>query len=393
MTDKEIDLLLSWAVAEIIDKDKLIFELKTGKILRIKHGIDPTTPDLHLGHSVVYHKLRSFQELGHKIIILMGDFTARFGDPTGKLTARTFRTKTEVRKQSSRYKKQLGKILELKKIEFRYNSEWYDKMALDEFLRIIGNFTIHQMLERNMFQERIKNKKPILIPELIYPILQGYDSVMLKADIAVVGQDQLFNEIQARTLQPLYGQKPQSILATPLLIGLDGKQKMSQSLKNYIGITENADEMYGKTMSIPDALISHYFRLATKLPDEKIAKIENGVETKTLNPMEAKKLLAYEIVKTLHGENRARKAEKFFRETFQKKQLPSELKPLKIKKSSFLFEIIAEQKIFSKSELRRLFKQRAVEFNESVVSDINFAVNVSGVAKIGKKRFFRLEIF
>src|SRR3989338_242660 len=169
MTDKEIDLLLSRAVAEIIDKDKLIFELKTGKILRIKHGIDPTTPDLHLGHSVVYHKLRSFQELGHKIIILMGDFTARFGDPTGKLTARTFRTKTEVRKQSSRYKKQ----------------------------------------------------KPILIPELIYPILQGYDSVMLKADIAVVGQDQLFNEIQARTLQPLYGQKPQAILATPLLIRLD----------------------------------------------------------------------------------------------------------------------------------------------------------------------------
>lgn len=392
MTDKEIDALLSRAVAEIIGKDRLISELKAGKILRIKHGIDPTTPDLHLGHSVVYHKLRSFQELGHKIIILIGDFTARFGDPTGKLNARTFRTKAEVKKQASNYKKQLSKILDFKKTEFRYNGEWYDKMALDEFLRIIGNFTVHQMLERDMFQERIKSKKSILVPELIYPILQGYDSAMLKADLAIAGRDQLFNEIQARSLQPLYGQKPQSILVTPLLIGLDGKQKMSQSLENYIGITENADEMYGKIMSIPDALIHDYFWLATKLPDEKIIKMEESVKTKTLNPMEAKKILAYEIVKTYHGENSAIQAEKFFRETFQKKQPPPELKPLKIKKSSSLFEILAEQKIFSKSELRRLFKQRAVEFNKSAVSDINFTVNVSGIAKIGKKRFFKLEI-
>lgn len=392
MTDKEIDALLSRAVAEIIDKDGLISELKAGKILRIKHGIDPTTPDLHLGHSVVYHKLRSFQELGHKIVILIGDFTARFGDPTGKLNARTFRTKAEVRKQASNYKKQLGKILDLKKTEFKYNSEWYDKMGIDEFLRISGNFTVHRMLERDMFQERIKNKKPILVPELIYPILQGYDSVMLKANLAIAGRDQLFNEIQARSLQPLYGQKPQAIIATPLLIGLDGKQKMSQSLKNYIGITENADEMYGKIMSIPDALIHDYFWLATKLADEKIAKIENDVKTKTLNPIEAKKILAYGIVKIYHGENSADKAGKFFRETFQRKQPPSGLKPLKIKKSSSLFEILAEQKIFSKSELRRLFKQRAVEFNELVVSDINFAVSASGIAKIGKKRFFKLEI-
>lgn len=392
MTDKEIDALLGRAVAEIIDKDRLVSELKAGKILRIKHGIDPTAPDLHLGHSVVYHKLRSFQEFGHKIIILIGDFTARFGDPTGKLNTRTFRTKAEVRKQASRYKKQLGKILDLKKVEFRHNSEWYDKMALDEFLRIIGNFTVHQMLERDMFQERIKSKKPILVPELIYPILQGYDSVMLKSDLALSGRDQLFNEIQARSLQSLYGQKPQAILATPLLIGLDGKQKMSQSLENYIGITENADEMYGKIMSIPDALIHDYFWLATKLPDEKIAKIENSVKAKTLNPMEAKKILAYEIVKIYHGKNSAVQAGKFFRKTFQKKQLPSGLKPLKIKKSSSLFEILAEQKILSRSELRRLFKQRAVEFNKSAVFDVNFTVNVSGIAKIGKKRFFKLEI-
>lgn len=392
MTDKEIDALLSRAVAEIIGKDGLISELKTDKIFRIKHGIDPTTPDLHLGHSVVYHKLRSFQEFGHKIIILIGDFTARFGDPAGKLNARTFRTKTEVRKQASRYKKQLGKILDLKKIEFRHNSEWYDKMGIDEFLRITGNFTVHQMLERDMFQERIKSKKPILVPELIYPILQGYDSVMLKADLAIAGRDQLFNEIQARSLQPLYGQKPQSILVTPLLIGLDGKQKMSQSLKNYIGIMENADEMYGKIMSIPDALIRDYLLLATKLPDKKIAEIENSVKTKTLNPMEAKKILAYEIVKIYHGKDSAVQAGKFFREIFQKKQPPPELKPLKIKKSSSLFEIIAEQKILSKSELRRFFKQGAVEFNGSAIGDINFAVNAPGVAKIGKKRFLKLEI-
>lgn len=392
MTDKEINALLSRAVAEIIGKDGLISELKAGKILRIKHGIDPTTPDLHLGHSVVYHKLRSFQELGHKIIVLIGDFTARFGDPTGKLNARTFRTKAEVRKQAFNYKKQLGKILDLKKIEFRHNSEWYDKMALDEFLRIAGNFTVHQTLERDMFRERIKNKKPILIPELIYPILQGYDSVMLKADLAIAGQDQLFNEIRARSLQPLYEQKPQSILVTPLLIGLDGKQKMSQSLGNYIGLGENAETMYGKIMSIPDALIHDYFWLATKLPDGKIAKIEESVKAKTLNPMEAKKLLAYEVVKIYHGENSAEKAEKFFKKTFQEKQLPPELKPLKIKNFSSLFKIIAEQKIFSKSELRRLFKQKAVEFNGTVIGDANFAVNAPGVAKIGKKIFLKLEI-
>lgn len=386
MENRKIEELLSRGVAEIIDKENLISKLRQGKSLRIKHGIDPTTSDLHIGHSVVYHKLRAFQELGHKIVIIIGDFTARFGDPTGKLTARTFRTKEETRKKAKNYKKQLGKILDISKVEFRYNSEWYDKMSLDELLRIAGNFTVHQMLERDMFKQRIKEKKAILIPELIYPILQGYDSVVVKSDATVIGIDQLFNEMQGRMLQQAFGQSPQAIIAVPLLIGLDGQQKMSQSIGNYVGFEDEPKEMYGKIMSLPDKLLQDYFLLTTRIAQSEIEKILQK------KPIDAKKRLAFEIVKIYHSEKQALEAEKFFEEVFQKKELPKGLVPVKAEKGSLLLDILSSEKIASKSELRRLFSQGAIEVNGRRIKDNRFILKESSIVKIGKKKFLNIVV-
>ncbi len=255
MTDKtpaKIKEVLTRGVEEVIVRESLEKKLKSGKVLRIKHGVDPTTSDLHIGHAVSYEKLRLLQEMGHKIVFLIGDFTARFGDPTEKLEARTLRKKEEIKDLSQNYIKQISVFLDIKKTEIRRNSQWYDKMSAGELLRLMSHFSTQRMLERDMFEERKKKGLEIVLHEPVYPVLQGYDSVMLKSDLTVNGTDGIFNELQGRKLQKDFGQAPQDIIATSILVGTDGKQKMSQSLGNFIGITEKPNEQYGKVMSIPD---------------------------------------------------------------------------------------------------------------------------------------------
>lgn len=378
-----IEQLLTRGVKKIIERESLERKLKSGKSLRIKHGVDPTTPDLHLGYAVVYRKLRQFQDLGHKVIFLIGDFTGRFGDPTEKKEGpRLMRAKKEVKKLAKNYIEQAGKILDIGKTEIRYNSEWYDKMSAEDLLRLMSKFTTARMMQRDMFQERIKRGLEIGMHEPVYPVLQGYDSVMLGSDVTVIGSDQEFNELQGRRAQEMFGQKPQDIVITPLLVGTDGENKMSQSLGNYIGITESADSQYGKTMSIPDKLLPEYFELLTELVfDEKE------------NPRDAKMKLAYEIVKTYHSEKEAEMARENFIKLFQKKEIPDNIQEIEAGVKTELGDILVENKIVSsKSEFRRLIREGAIDIGGETIGDAHYKIEKSGAIKIGKKKFVKIVI-
>ncbi len=379
----DIEQLLTRGVKKIIERESLEKKLKSGKSLRIKHGIDPTTADLHLGYAVVYRKLKEFQNLGHKVIFLIGDFTGRFGDPTEKKEGpRLMRAKKEVEKLAKNYIEQAGKILDIEKTEIRYNSEWYDKMSAEDLLRLMSKFTTARMMQRDMFQERIKRGLEIGMHEPVYPVLQGYDSVMIESDVTVIGSDQEFNELQGRRAQEMFGQKPQDIMITPLLVGTDGENKMSQSLGNYIGITESADSQYGKIMSIPDKLLPEYFELLTELVfDEKE------------NPRDVKMKLAYEIVKTYHGEKEAEGARENFIKLFQKKEFPDNIQEIKAGAKTELADILTENKIVSsKSEFRRLIKERAIDLDGKIIEGAHCAINKISVVKVGKKKFVKIVI-
>lgn len=378
-----IEQLLTRGVKKIIELESLERKLKSGKSLRIKHGVDPTTPDLHLGYAVVYRKLKEFQNLGHKVIFLIGDFTGRFGDPTEKKEGpRLMRAKKEVEKLAKNYIEQAGKILDIEKTEIRYNSEWYDKMSAEDLLRLMSKFTTARMMQRDMFQERIKKGLEIGLHEPVYPVLQGYDSVMLESDVTVIGSDQEFNELQGRRAQEMFGQKPQDIVITPLLVGTDGENKMSQSLGNYIGITESADSQYGKIMSISDKLLPEYFELLT------------GIDfNEKENPRDAKMKLAYEIVKTYHSEKEAEGAQENFIKLFQKKEIPDNIQEIKVGAKTELADILIENKIVSsKSEFRRLIKEGAIDIGGETISDTHYKIEKSSTIKIGKKKFVKIVI-
>jgi tyrosyl-tRNA synthetase len=394
MTDKKsIDSLLSRRVAEIVGEKELRAKLNSGKTLRIKHGVDPTTPDLHLGYSVNYLKMREFQDMGHTVIFLIGDFTGRFGDPTDKSSARTMRSVSEVKQLAENYIKQALTILDPKKTEIRYNSEWYDKMDAEELLRLMSHFTHAQIFERDMFQERLKEKAEIGFHEPVYPVLQGYDSVMLESDLTVIGTDQIFNEMRGRDLQRDFDQEPQAIVAVPLLVGLDGKQKMSQSLGNYIGVLERADEQYGKIMSLPDELIATYFEMATQVSDEDLASIKRELKSKDGNPRDIKMRLAYEIAKMYWGEKEAKKAESNFVNVFQKKSTPTDIPEVQLKKPITLIDLLVSYEMAtSKSEARRLVEQRGVRVDHKVITDINFLVESTPgtIIQAGKRKFIQL---
>jgi len=381
--EEKIGRLLTRGVKKIITRDSLEKKLKSGGVLRVKHGVDPTTADLHLGYAVIYRKLRQFQDLGHKVVFLIGDFTGRFGDPTEKTEgARAMRNKEDVDKLAKNYIEQAGKILDIGKLEIRRNSEWYDKMGAEGLLRLMSKFTVAQMMQRDMFQERIKKGLDIGLHEPVYPVLQGYDSVMLEADATVIGSDQEFNELQGRRAQEIYGKKPQDLMIMPLLTGTDGKMKMSQSLGNYIGIAEPADSQYGKIMSIPDALLEEYFTLLTDL-----------VFDKKENPRDAKMRLAYEIVKTYHGGGEAERAKENFIKLFQKKEIPDDIPEISAEKGAALGDVLVENKIVaSKSDFRRLVKAGAVDADGEPIVDIRFAVGRPTVIKVGKRRFVKIKI-
>jgi len=395
MSEREkIKELLTRGVEEVIVKDDLEKKLLSGKKLRIKHGVDPTTKDLHLGYSVVYNRLRDFQELGHKIIFMIGDFTARFGDPTDKEKSRTLRDPKEVQGMAKDYINQVGKILDLKKTEIRYNSEWYGEMKADELLLLMSHFSSQKMMERDMFQERMKKGETIGMHEPVYPVLQAYDSVMLKSDFTVIGTDQTFNELKARDIQKDFGQAPQDVLAMKLLIGTDGKMKMSQSVGNYIGITESASQQYGKVMSIPDELIMHYFELLTRVPEKDLIKIEASLE-KGSNPRDAKVSLAKEIVTLYHGTKAAEKAAKEFEKTFVKKEVPDEIPEVKLPNlTQPLADILVTAKLVSsKSEARRLIEQGGVKVDGAVIGEREEKIkpHEGMVIQVGKRKFVKVK--
>ena len=355
-----IDELLTRGVEKIIVKEHLKKRLLANEKLTLKLGIDPTGSDIHIGHMVVIRKLREFQKLGHKIVIIVGDYTARIGDPTGRDKMRQPLTKEEIYKNLKTFQEQICKVLDLKKTKFAYQSEWFDKMNLEKVLKLAGIFTVQQMVDREMYQSRLKEGAPIGLHEFLYPLAQGYDSVAIKADVEFGGSDQEFNLLAGRPIQEHFGQKPQDIFTTKLLLGLDGR-KMSKTYNNYIGVLDKPNDMYGKVMSAIDDILIEYFIIATDVNLEEIKEIERALKKGSVNPREAKARLAREIVTMYHDKKSAEKAEKEFNEIFKDKGIPSSIPVYKTSQSKSLIDVFVESRIVkSKGEARRLFGQNGL---------------------------------
>ena len=389
--EQKIIDILNRGTEKIVRVKELEKKLRSGKKLRIKHGIDPSKKDLHLGYFVVYEKLRLFQELGHQVIFLIGDFTGMFGDPTQKTKTRKLRDKKEVKETAKDYIKQLSKILNIKKLEIRYNSEWHDKMKGEDLLRLMSHFTVNGMLRRNMFRKRIKQGLEIQLHEPIYPVLQAYDSVMLKSDVEIGGNDQLFNMLRGRDLQRDYGQSPQDVITTKLLIGTDGKQKMSQSLGNYIGFGEKSEEQYGKIMSISDKLIKDYFEMATRVPITEIKKIKKQIK---LNPKKMKSTLAKEVITIFHGKKAAFNSEKEFNRVFKEKKAPLKIPGVRIREKSLnVLDLLKKTKMaLSKTEAKRLILQKGIKIDNKLQQDWKEIIKVKKglVLQKGKRKFVKI---
>jgi len=390
---------------EIISEEELIKKIeksrKEKRPLRVKQGFDPNAPDIHLGHTVGLRKMRQFQDLGHDIYFLIGDFTGMIGDPSGKSVTRKQLTEKEVKKNAETYKKQVFKVLNPEKTKVVFNSHWLGKLSFSEVLKVCSKYTVARMLERDDFSNRYKEGKPIGIHEFLYPLMQGYDSVAMQADIELGGTDQKFNLLVGRDIQREYNQEPQVIITLPLLEGTDGVEKMSKSLNNYIGINESPQEMYGKVMSVPDNLMIRYFELVTDVPLNEIGEIKTGLENNNLHPRDVKKRLAREIVTLYHGQSAAITAEEEFEKVFKDKLFPEEIKELILKKDDlkegniWLIKLIVLSGVVdSKSEARRLVEQGGVRINGEKISDPNFdfTVKEGTILKIGKLNFVKLVI-
>ncbi len=377
-------LLLKRACVEIIREEELLERLKEGRPLRIKAGFDPTAPDIHLGHTVLLNKLRQFQDLGHKVIFLVGDFTARIGDPTGRNEMRKPLSPEEVERNAKTYTEQAFKILDPEKTEIVFNSQWYEKMTLSEFSRIAMHYTVARLLERDDFAKRYKAGLPITILELLYPLIQGYDSVMVRADVEMGGTDQKFNLLVGRALQEAFGQRPQVIMTLPLLEGLDGVNKMSKSLGNYIGITEPPKEIFGKIMSISDELMYRYYELLTN---------EDLSEIKNMHPRDAKVKLAWMMVERFYGKEIADKEKEEFERVFSRKERPKEVEKIRLEVDKPIVEFLVEHGLAqSKNSARRLIQQGAVQIEGRKITDINYRLQAGdkGILRVGKKRFVEL---
>lgn len=390
-------------VAEIVPETELVEKLKkaiaTGKPLRVKLGLDPTAPDIHLGHTVVLNKLRTFQDLGHEVIIIIGDFTGRIGDPTGKSETRKQLTEEEVQANARTYQEQIFKILNPDKTRVVFNSQWLAPLTFTDVIQLAAKYTVARMLEREDFSKRFKEGAPISIHEFFYPLMQGYDSVALAADVELGGTDQKFNLLMGRHLQKEFGQEPQIALMMPILEGLDGVNKMSKSLGNYIGINEAPAEMYGKTMSIPDELMLRYFELVTKVPLEELAEIKSGMEQGRLHPRDIKMRLAREIVSLYHGQEAARQAEEHFVRVFQQRHLPEEIPVYALPAAEMEAGSISLSKLLqlsglaaSNSEARRLISGGGVKINEEKVTDpLLQLTEIDGIIlQVGKRKFARV---
>ena len=384
-----IDYVLKRGVAEIISENELRKLLQSGKKLRIKEGLDPSSPDIHVGHMASLRKMRQFQELGHQIVIIVGDWTAQIGDPSGHSSTRPMLTAEQVKANAETYLSQFFRIVDKNKTEIRMQSEWFGKFNLADVVQLTSKFTVAQLLARDDFNKRYTEQKPIAITELLYPLMQAYDSVAVHADIELGGTDQKFNFLVGRELQSMMGQTPQQIFMVPLLVGLDGVQKMSKSLGNYIGITEPPDDIYGKTMSIKDEFITLFLETLTDIPDVELAELKKQIEN-GLNPMSLKKRLAKELVTQLYSEKDAGEAEEHFEKTVQKKEIPDDIEEYKMTQEITISQLLAQSGLAaSRSEAVRLIKQGAVSIDGKKSDDANEIVPKGVIIKVGKRRYLK----
>lgn len=375
---------------------KLVKSISTGTPLKIKLGLDPSAPDVHLGHTVVLNKLRQFQENGHIVQLLIGDFTGKIGDPTGKSAARKQLTDEEVQHNAKTYFQQFGKVLDQEKVELHYNSKWLKTLNLEDVIDLAGKITVARLMERDDFEERIAMQKPISLHEFFYPLMQGYDSVVLESDIELGGTDQHFNVLMGRHFQERYNKEKQVVILMPLLEGLDGVEKMSKSKHNYIGIDEHPNDMYGKTMSLPDSLMKKYIHLATDLELEEKKKLVKDLETGAVHPRDAKMLLAKTIVRMYHGAEAAETAEHSFKTVFQENSLPEEIQAVNWKgekKIAIIDMLVKLELLSSKSEARRMIQNGGVRINGEKITDIHAdaVIKENMIIQVGKRKFLKLQ--
>jgi tyrosyl-tRNA synthetase len=393
--------ILKRGVAEIIVEEELVRLLESGKKLRLKMGFDPSRPDIHLGHVVGMRKLRQFQELGHQVVLIVGDWTAQIGDPSGMSQTRSMLSAEEVRANAETYMQQFFKVVDKEKTETRWQSEWFGKFDLADVIRLTSKFTVAQLLAREDFSNRYSAGRPIAITELLYPLLQAYDSVAMKADVEFGGIDQKFNCLMGRELQQMIGQPRQQVFLMHLLVGTDGQQKMSKSLGNYIAVNDTPEDMYGKVMSIPDNLLMDYFELLTDISDKDLAEFRQQLAAQSVNPMILKKRLGSEIVKQFHNAEAARQAEAHFEAVFQKRGVPQEAEEYSAKgeqvsegiyRLDITAALVEKGLVKSRSEVKRLIAQSAIEVNGKRIDSSVVEIPSGSVIQVGKRRFLKISI-
>lgn len=394
ISETDIKRLLRRGVSEVIIESELVAALKTGKPLRLKEGFDPSFPDIHLGHMVGLKKLREFQEMGHQVVLIVGDWTAQIGDPSGASVTRPMLTAEQVKINAKTYMEQFFKIVDKDKTEVRWQSEWFGNFNLADVIKLTSKFTIAQILARDDFSKRYNANQPITITEFLYPLLQAYDSVAINADVEFGGTDQKFNLLVGRELQTMLGQRAQQVLMVPLLVGTDGVHKMSKSLGNYIGVAEAPENMFGKVMSIPDNIIMNYFELITDVPDEELDEFKKMLENHEINPMELKKRLGREIVTKLHNRDAAIEAEAHFARVVQNKEIPDEIEEYSYNLNGEvdlkdLLTVIKMAK--SRSDAGRLIDQGAVSLDGQTVTVNTIKMESGSIVKVGKRRFAKIN--
>jgi tyrosyl-tRNA synthetase len=395
--NEQMDIIRRGTI-DLLPEDELVQKLensiKTGKPLVIKQGFDPTAPDIHLGHTVGIRKLRQFQELGHQVVVIIGDYTAMVGDPSEKNSTRPRLTHDEVMQNAQTYQNQFFKILNAEQTHIRFNGQWFSKMLFNEIMELAAKFTVARMLERDDFSKRYSNQLPISIHEFFYPLMQGYDSVMIEADVELGATEQKFNLVIARQIQKEYGKEQQIVLTLPVLEGIDGTQRMSKSLGNYVGIDEHHNEMYGKIMSIPDTLIYPYFELLTDIGLSELKEIKRQLEDPQINPRDIKKNLAHTIVRMYHNKSVADNAQIEFEQVFAKGQLPDDIAEFSMSETQIRLDelLISTKTASSKSEAKRLIQQGGVTIDGEKISDPfqNITIDKEHILKVGKRKFAKI---
>ncbi|MSQ31873.1 MAG: tyrosine--tRNA ligase [Dehalococcoidia bacterium] len=404
---KRIEEVLSRGVVEVIDAAEMRKLLSSGKPLRLKMGFDPSRPDLHLGHVVGLKKLRQFQELGHQLVLIVGDWTAQIGDPSGQSDTRQVLTAEEVRKNAETYMEQFFRIVDRDRTQAVWQSEWFGKFTLTEVIHLTRRFTVAQMLARDDFAKRYDANRPISVTELLYPMLQAYDSVQVRADVEFGGTDQKFNLLLGRELQQMVGQRPQQVVTMPIIPGTDGVRKMSKSLGNYIGVTEPANDMFGKVMSIPDSLVPLYYEVLSDVSFDELISIKSQINAGNANPMDMKKRLATDIVRQFHGADGASAARDHFERVVQRKETPDDVPNVTVSlqklaeaaKKAYsptgsivsLADLLVETKLASsKSEAKRLITAKAVEVDGTIATEEMMLVKDGSVLRVGKRRFAKI---